>query len=424
VLYRYYHCQLLDPAQFIWQQHFPSVLYVKQTLTQVVQAQIVNPIQLEIDWPHFDDERPMICLGMGAIGVSFYQFLLWYLAQYGGYLIYDYEQHSYKICNEKPEAEPEIKLAPEQVSCTEVVLAEPSFQSVNLLNGEVNLASTDVISEHPSVSGVRHDSLIVASIKQDAEAIKQREKQFVETRKPELAISLSQWPLEAMFPGAKIKLDHPKRNPNTLSTKEPFRLFATYIELEALQNAPMDDLHQAFSGYRCCLSHRGEAFEEAYWPRPTACLKPFKVQGEIVSEVGEEQDKTYQYHNNDDTQQLFYRVRIPLWEDQEILIRFLPDFLHPHFYFPLYKGTQVELQMDLFEARITRVLDWGARVFLEQETQGNHLIFGKNDKDETRLKYDYQDEKPVLSLERIKDKDTELVQLEEGKITFRTKEQD
>ena len=80
--------------------------------------------------------------------------------------------------------------------------------------------------------------------------------------------------------------------------------------------------------------------------------------------------------------------------------------------------------MQLFEARITRVLDWGARVFLEQDTQGNHLILGKNDKDETAIRYVYEDNLPVFSIKRIKEKDTELLQFEDGKIIFRTQELD
>ncbi|NQY38438.1 MAG: hypothetical protein HRT37_26610 [Alteromonadaceae bacterium] len=68
------------------------------------------------------------------------------------------------------------------------------------------------------------------------------------------------------------------------------------------------------------------------------------------------------------------------------------------------------------------VLDWGKGVFLEQDTQGNHLLFGKNNTDETSLRHSYEDKKPVFSIKRTKEKDTELVRLEEGKIILQTKE--
>ena len=79
--------------------------------------------------------------------------------------------------------------------------------------------------------------------------------------------------------------------------------------------------------------------------------------------------------------------------------------------------------MNLFEARICRVLDWGERVFFEQDTQGNHLLMGKNAKDETSIRHVYEDNKPVLSIKRVKDNDTELVKLQDGKITFQTQEE-
>ncbi len=428
ILYRRYRCQFFDVAQFIWQQHFPSELYVDKSLKEVLQAQIIEPIKLTMDWPPLDDSHPMICLGLGALEISFYQFLINYLAQQGGYLLYNYQQHSYKICAEKPEPAQEIKLAPEQVASARTVIAATDLQSINLLNGHVSLAAIDSVSENTRLpggkeKGVKQDRLIIASLKQQAEQHKQREAAYQTTQPAQLSLELAAWPLKPIIPGIKVQLKHPLWNKKALAAQQGMRIFSSNIELKTLNPEPQQDLHMAFSQYQCHCFHQAEALDNKHWPRVARCLTPFLVQGIIVSEAGDEADKTYQYQHNDETKQNFYRVKIPLW-DKEIQIHFQPDFLPPHFYFPLYQGTQVELEMTLFSARITQVLDWGARVFLEQDSQGNHLIFGKNDEDETRLKYDYQDNKPVFSLQRTKDKDTELVQLEEGKIIFRTQEQD
>lgn len=427
VLFRYYRCQLFDPAQYLWQQHHPTQLHVKQTLKKVIQAQLVKPIKLDMDWPHLEQEQPMVCLGLGAIHVSFYTFLRWYLAQHGAYLLYDYVAHQYKISADKPEVKPkqEVKLWPEQVELAQMQVAEPDLRSTHLLNGHVTLASNDVILEGEALPGVQQDSYLIASIKQDAETAKKQEKPFTAIREPELYTEMKQWHFNAIHPGCTLQLKHPLWHDKMLAVKAPFLVYRSQWVVNAINAEPMHDLHMEHSDYDCEVSHCGESLKDKHWPRTQPCLRPFLVHGEILCEVGDEPDKTYQYKKDDKTKQHFYRVKIPVFSlegDKEILIRFQPDFLPPHFYFPLYKGTQVEVEMHLFEARITRVLDWGARVFLEQDNQGNHLVFGKNDKDETKLKHDYQDEKPVLSLERLKEKDTQLMQMEEGKITLRTQE--
>ena len=421
ILYRRYRCQFYDPAQFIWQQHFPSELYVDKSLKDVLQAQIIEPIKLTMDWPALEDSHAMICLGLGALEISFYQFLINYLAQQGGYLLYDYQQHSYNISAEKPEPALDIKLAPEQVASARTVIAAADLQSINLLNGHAILAAIDSASENSRLTGVKQDRLIIASLKQQAEQHKQREAAYQAIQAAQLSLELAAWPLKPITPGVKVQLKHPLWNKKALAAQQGLRIFSSDLELKALNSEPQHHLNMTFSQYQCYCSHQAEALDNKHWPRVARCLSPFLVQGEIVSEAGDEADKTYQYQQNDESKQNFYRVKIPLW-DLEIQIRFQPDFLPPHFYFPLYQGTQVELEMTLFSARIARVLDWGARVFLEQDNQGNHLIFGKNAEDETRLKYDYQDNKPVFSLKRTKDEDTELVQLEEGKITFCTQE--
>ena len=423
VLYRRYRCQFCDPAQFIWQQHFPSELYVDKTLKQVIQAQVLKPISLKLDWAHLDETQPMICIGLGAIEVSFYRFLRNYLAQYGGYLLYDYQKHEYQIVSAKPKPEATVKLAPEQIEEVQMGYSSPDLKSINLLNAHAGLAATESVTENKNLPGVKQDRLIITPLKQVVKQHKQRETQYGEARKPALQVALAKWPLQPITPGVEIQLKHPLYNSDALSVQKGQRTHTSVISLHAMPPEPQQDLHMDFTQYQCRYQHWAESLEEKHWPRIKSCLQPFLVQGEIVSEPGEDTDKTYQYQENDETKQRFYRIKINLW-DLEIKVLFQPDFLPAHFYFPLYKGTVVELQMQLFEARITRVLDWGARVFLEQDTQGNHLILGKNDKDETAIRYVYEDNLPVFSIKRIKEKDTELLQFEDGKIIFRTQELD
>lgn len=93
-------------------------------------------------------------------------------------------------------------------------------------------------------------------------------------------------------------------------------------------------------------------------------------------------------------------------------------------YFPFYRDTKLLIALDLYAGRIDRVLDWGPRVRLPMYIQGNLILFGNSDKDETSVRYVYQDNKPVLSIKRVLDKDTALVHMEEGAIILQTKEEE
>jgi hypothetical protein len=161
---------------------------------------------------------------------------------------------------------------------------------------------------------------------------------------------------------------------------------------------------------------------------PHVHLPPFKtpqypifVEGKIVSEIGKDRDKTYQIASDKKTSLDFYTVRVPLW-NKDIKIPFEPDFFTGHFYFPAYKHTRTLVALYFDCAEIDRFLDWGEDVRLPMDTQGNHLLFGKNYESQTSMQHVYVDDKPLLSIERISGIDTELIKLEEGTLILQTKE--
>jgi hypothetical protein len=110
-----------------------------------------------------------------------------------------------------------------------------------------------------------------------------------------------------------------------------------------------------------------------------------------------------------------------LW-NKEIKIPFEPDFFTGHFYFPAYKHTRTLVALYFDCAEIDRFLEWGEDVRLPMDTQGNHILFGKNYESQTSMQHVYVDDKPLLSIERISGIDTELIKLEEGTLILQTKE--
>ncbi|NQY62609.1 MAG: hypothetical protein HRT38_02610 [Alteromonadaceae bacterium] len=447
ILFRKYQCEFTDVAQFLWQLHFPCELYVDKTLKHMISEQVVDPIVIKYNWEKLTEKQQMICLGLGAtLGtnydvnsgavsgkvsgdffgkkcLSFYDFLVNYLAQNCVLFIYDYDNNSYQITDKKEPPKSALEFLPHQITDLQFHCAKADVQSINLLNAHAEQTKTISVKKSKLNPTIKKDKLIVTPFAKTLEAQKKLETQHEALKTPTLDFNFNSYPLKAVHPGSGICFNHKLWNKALLYYKKKFRISSCYIRLTALNLEADSDLNMSFTKYSCEYQCRGEDYAAKDFLRTPELIQPFSVEGIVLCDLGEKTDKTYQYYKNETTKQLEYRISIPLWK-QEIKVQFKPDFMPPHFYFPLYKGVRLELNMSLFDAQITRVLDWGKGVFLEQESQGNHLLFGKNNKDETSLRHGYEDKKPVFSIKRTKDKDTELLQLEEGKIIFQTKEDD
>ncbi len=82
------------------------------------------------------------------------------------------------------------------------------------------------------------------------------------------------------------------------------------------------------------------------------------------------------------------------------------------------------MDLSLHKARVARVLDWGDSTRLPSDYQGNHILFGKNDEDQTSMQHYYDESKPVLSIERTNDTDTQLIKISEESILLQTQDDD
>ena len=58
------------------------------------------------------------------------------------------------------------------------------------------------------------------------------------------------------------------------------------------------------------------------------------------------------------------------------------------------------------------------------DTQGNHILLGKDDQSQTSVRHVYVDEKPVLNIKRTSDIDTQQIKIEEGRLILETKEEE
>ena len=113
---------------------------------------------------------------------------------------------------------------------------------------------------------------------------------------------------------------------------------------------------------------------------------------------------------------------MPLWDDQKVIVPFEPYYQSGHFYFPAYKDERVLLELEFDRARIRAFLDWRPGARLPADTQGNQLLVGKGDKNETSIRHVYVDAKPTLTIERSMDKDQQVITISEGTIRLETQE--
>jgi hypothetical protein len=155
-------------------------------------------------------------------------------------------------------------------------------------------------------------------------------------------------------------------------------------------------------------------------PRP-APPRPLFVEGKVVSDGGGAHDRSFTASEDHDSGLSHYIVHVPLW-NQRIKVPFQPQFLPGHFFAPAFKDSRVLLALHFDHAEIVQFLDWGPDVRLPGESQGNHLLFGKNATSQTSLKHVYVDDKPVFSLSRVNGGEQERLQLEDGAVVLELKE--
>jgi len=152
---------------------------------------------------------------------------------------------------------------------------------------------------------------------------------------------------------------------------------------------------------------------------------PARVEGTIVSEQGDEPEETWQAYTDSATSLDRYKVKVPLYKasaDVFVFAPFDPNGMPGHLYFPAYKGATVLLAFQLFSVLIEKFLDWRATGRLPMDGQGNHILVGKTPTNRTSMSHVYVDQKPVLLVARLNDKDTQTIELKDGTITIRTKE--
>lgn len=426
IMQRRYNVRFADKLAVLWAQHRPCALYCDKTLADMFGANLPEGVELKYEWPFLNEVRPVICLGLdaGDLRASFYDFTRWLTYTEGGYLQYDAEKLEYRLGSNRIPLDKGDDLRPDETASLRVFFPVRSRATPRVLNGST-LAATKVksIDATDSVSGVRSDFLMRSAIASDLDARASLEKDRSISPDRELHVAFSRFPRGNVRPGFTYAFGA-KWSAHALQAGEAHWMRRLHADLRATNQNPVDSLDDDANTYEGSLhaelerasdtAPRMGSFEVPHWP--------IFVEGMVVSEIGEEDQGTYQANKDDDTSLDYYRVKVPLWDDAVVIAPYEPLFAPGQFYFPAIRDQRVLLEIHFQSARIVGFLDWRKDARLPAESQGNHLLLGKKIDDGTSVKHHYREAKPVLDIRRVANKDEQVISVSDGSILLRTQE--
>ncbi|RKH56473.1 hypothetical protein [Corallococcus llansteffanensis] len=436
ITYRHYTVRFVDAARLLWTQHFPCALYTQKTVQDVLDAHKGDKIALANDWDAaLAATCPLLFLGLSPeSGASFYDFVVWFVHARNGVLAYDYTAQGYQLRAAKAATGTPLTLRSEDVDAVTVVFPEVARHDVAILNAAAESPKNQAITNAKAVTGIRQDVLLRTDIADDVQKRVTLETARLKVRGLEVELEWNRFPTVAFAPGALVKL------PQTagwvasgVPATETFRVRRMTLRAEPLPPEEVgegegdEDARRPSpeSRYLLTLTTRLERKDELHVDLPpfVTPVYPRFVEGLIVSEVGETTHETWQAYTDTATSLDSYKVKMPLFANQIIQVPFNANLLPGHFYFPAYKGARVLVALDFQRAWLKRHLDWRAGARLPSDGQGVHLLVGKTTENGTSMRHFYDDNKPVLRLQRTNASDTEKIELKEGTLLILVKEE-
>jgi hypothetical protein len=396
-------------------------------MADILKANAVEGISLEMEWDALERRQAMTCLGLGhdLNEASFYDFLMWYVKCYNGVCTYNYNTQSLKLSNRKTTEKSSISFHPEEIDDLCIHMPETCRQNIRILNAYSELPKKIEVTQDQAVAGTSKDIILRTEIVKELDIRKNLEASKLHYRQHEVEIGLKQFPAKTFRIGSFVKFETGEWSEKIFLQKKAYRVHEIRLTANAKEQGADHDLNTDFTVYDMEMTARMEFMDNpvVFLPHFKTPYYPIRVEGKIVSLAGKPTHKTYQIFSNPKTSQDYYSVFIPLW-NSPVMVPFTPDITTGHFFFPAFTNSRVLLDVYYDRAEITDFLDWGEGTRLSMDSQGNHILFGKSASSETSIKYVYKDNKPLFSIERVWGTDTELIQMEDGGIILETKEDD
>ncbi|EYF05031.1 hypothetical protein [Chondromyces apiculatus] len=421
VVGRRYTLRFLDPARALWGQHRPLELHAGASMKEVLEQHVAPGMQLDLSWPRLGVAQDILCVGLGgACEASFHDFVVWFLHDTHGVLELDAAEGKYRLGGAKARAGEGMTLDAGVIGEIRLLAPEPPRPAVAVLNGAAEAAvHTKEVTNAHAVAGVRREVLVRTPIQTEVDPRVTVETARLAAPEHGLEISLRRCPPAFVVPGGMVTLAA-ELGDRIYPARKKYRVIAAALDGRAAAEAP--DLTEGSARYTLTLRLRLERESD-----PTPRLPPFRrpsypvlVEGKILSASGGDEDRTWDAREGKDDARPRYRIQIPLW-NQTVVAPFIPGQAPGHFFFPAYKNERVLVALGFDSAEIVAFLDWAGK--LPEDTQGDQIVLGKRDRDETTVRHVYEDSKPALRVERRLGRDVETLVISEGTIRFEVKEE-
>lgn len=428
ILYRSYSVEFADAASVLWGQHYPYDLLVDGTMEDLLESHKGSKITLTYDWDTLSTEQSIIAVpcGFDQGGGSFYDFVMWYVDTQNGVWTYDYDSAGYKLASSKSTDGDATSLDRRDVTDVRVEFPETGRHNVYVLNSYSEDAQSTEVTNSYAVDGVQRSFLARYAVSSDYTTRQTLETNRLIVRQHEVRLTFGNTPLTAAVPGTLIQLQDNYWSDKIFSYGNVYRVRDLTLKAKAANAEASADHNLSFNIYDIELELQAEVQDETWVSLPpyTPPKYPFDVEGKILSEEGDDTDDTFESYEDEDTSLYYYKVKIPLWSDAQVVVPFDPGFFPGHFYFPAYRDARVLVALGLNSASIARFLDWRDDAQLTVDSQGNKLLMGKSASSQTYMSHYYDDDNPVFGVQRTNSSDVQTITLEEGSLILEVKESD
>lgn len=431
-----YEINFCDPAKATWEQHYPSNIYLEESMKDVIDKHLNPEIQMEFDWEPIEAKHPIIAFSLEhkhwlsiQEQTNFYSFLIWYLHQENGVLLYDYKKHNYKITGKKKAAEGdpfEIK----ELFCSPPVciLPLPPRYNTKVIKHSADLMDGEDKENEDSFKTTRRESIDPANYRVYPNQATEKIQSPLTSEKNEFEFQIREWgrdkatgkdneiPLDRLIPGSYISFIGDGEG-NWLRDEcfkgKKFRIRSLHLTADKEENSQW--IYSPTQLYEVKTRVKLEEEEETFvlWPSFARPNYPFYIQGKIFCEIGEEEQSTFNILESEEAPQGQYQVLVPLaGEEKKVVAPFVPAY-SGQYYHPFIKDAKVMLSMYFHTARIERPIDWDPLARLPAGVQGNQIVLASNGKDKyTIIKHEYADGKDSVYTIKQSSSETQTQTLE------------
>lgn len=439
--HRIYEIYFVDHAKATWEQHYPTNVYVDESMKDIIEKHINPEVKLNYKWDPIEIKHPVTAFSlqhkywlMPEEQANFYSFLIWYLHKENGLLEYDYKEHDYALTGKKKESSgPPLKLPETFISSPICILSQPARYNEKTLKHTADaLDPEDKENEH-SFQSMRREIFDPNNYRVFPEQAQEENKSTIFADKDEIEICLTQFTsdiqLDKLVPGSFVCFTGDEKSnwsQDACFKDKNFRI--RHLDLIANNVEVSDETLKTIQGFNLFVKVRLEEEESSFveWPRFVPPVYPFYVQGKIFCDIGEELQSTYKILESEKAPQGQYLIQVPLAEGKNVVAPFVPSY-SGQYYFPFIKDTRVMLSMHLHTAKIERPIDWDALVRLPAGVQGNQMVFASNGKDKyTIMRHEYIDGKdPLYSVKQSSsDEQIQTIEMKEKDILIAVDEKD